>query len=210
MKRRAWLTLCTCGLGACAGALSQVGQVVTYLSARDAEQRLEQIFAAYQIPVQEHAPDGRVASGQFDPKALWGAAVESRVLCGRGYRDNSIQVDHLEVLGTIRQSVSGPVRVEVESYGAGRNADGKKYPCRLDQATVGAILKGIPKLGRPGSSPEAAFCLPPCLQATRCVSCVPSCPESTQTPSAPARSTRDQGESSSLIILRGASDRTGF
>ena len=139
-----WLS----GVGACAGAFSQVGQVTTYLPPREAEQRLEEIFAAYQIPIQEHAVDGRVISGRFDPKALWGAAVESRVVCGRGSRDAAVVVDYLEVLGTIRQAASGPARVEVESYGSGRNSDGKSYGCRLDQATVEAMLKGIPEAGR--------------------------------------------------------------
>lgn len=155
MKRRAWLTLYACGLGACAGALSQVGQVGTYLSARDAERRLEQVFAAYQIPVQEYSLDGRVVSGRFDPRAAWGGAVEDRVTCGLRDRGSSVRVAYLEVLGTIRQSASSPVRVELESYGAGRDAEGKEYPCRLDQATVEEMLKGIPRLGRPGSGPTA-------------------------------------------------------
>ena len=152
-----WLNIYACCLGACAGAFSQVGQVVTYLSAHEAEQRLEQVFAAYQIPVQEHEPNGRVASGRFDPGARWGAAVESRVMCGRGGRDYSVRVDYLEVLGTIRESASGPVRVEIESYGSGRNPSGRTYACHLNQATVESMLERIPKNGRPGYDAEAAF-----------------------------------------------------
>lgn len=107
-----WLVLALSGLGACAGQFSPVEQVVTSLPARDAEQRLEQIFESFRIPVREHARDGRVTSGRFDPKTLWGHAVEGRVLCGAGEHDSRVTVDHLEVSGTIRQSPSGPVRVE--------------------------------------------------------------------------------------------------
>lgn len=156
MNGRAWGTLYTLGLGACVGTLSPIGRVATYLSARDAERRLEEMFAAYQIPVKEHTPDGRVNSGRFDPNGLWGSSVESRVQCGPGDHERSVRVDYLEVIGTIRQSASGSARVEVESYGAGRGAGGKEYPCRLNQATVDAILKGLPERGRPRSPIEGA------------------------------------------------------
>ena len=150
MKLGVWLTLGVCGLGACAGAFSQVGQVVTSLPAREAEKRLEEVFEAYQIPVKERSPDGRVSSGRFDPKAFWGHAVESRVLCRGAASDHRVTVDYLEVLGTIRQAPSRPVFVEIESYGSGRDPDGKVYPCRLDQVIVEQMLKEIPSLRRTG------------------------------------------------------------
>jgi hypothetical protein len=130
----------------CAGTFSPVHEVKTYLPAREAEQRLEQAFASIGLPVVERARDGRVRSGQFDPAAIWGGGATGYVLCGRG-GDDDLGVQHirLEVIGLIRESASRPVRVEIESYGSGRNGQGQEIPCRLDDSGVDALLSSIPQ-----------------------------------------------------------------
>ena len=146
MRNLATLTICSLGLVACAGRFSPVHQVKTYLPAREAEQRLEQAFTSLGLPVAERAIDGRVRSGQFDPVAIGGGRASGYVLCGRGGDDDlGAQNIRLEVIGLIRESVSSPVRVEIESYGTGRNDKGQEIPCRLDESGVEALLSSIPQ-----------------------------------------------------------------
>jgi hypothetical protein len=145
MRHEVASVTCALGLAACAGRFSPVRQVETYLPAREAEQRLEQAFATLGLPVVEHARDGRVRTGLFDPTALWGGGASGYVVCGRGGDDDLGAHDvRLEVVGVIRESASSPVRVEIESYGTGRNDRGQEIPCRLDDPGVDAILSGIP------------------------------------------------------------------
>ena len=84
----ATMLVCSLGLVACAGSYSPVHQVTTYLPARDVEQRLEQAFASLGLPVVEHARDGRVRTGRFDPVAVWGGRTSGYVRCGRGGEDD--------------------------------------------------------------------------------------------------------------------------
>lgn len=145
MRGLATLSMSALGLLGCAGAFSPVHQVTTYLQAREAEQRLEEAFASLGLPVVEHARDGRVRSGTFDPVSIWGANSTEYVLCGRGGDDDlGAQDVRLEVMGSIRESPRRPVRVEIESYGTGRNDKGEEIPCRLDDSGVDALLSSIP------------------------------------------------------------------
>jgi len=146
MRNLAVVLMCSLGLIACAGRFSPVSQVTTYLPAREAEQRLEQAFTSLGLPVVEHARDARVRSGQFDPVAVWGGGMSGYVLCGRGGdRDMGAHDVRLEVIGLIRESPSRPVRVEIESYGSGRNDRDEEISCRLDDSGVDALLSSIPQ-----------------------------------------------------------------
>jgi hypothetical protein len=110
---------------------------------------LEQAFASLGLPVVEHARDGRVRTGRFDPVGVWGGGASGHVLCGRGGEDDlGAQDISLEVIGVIRESANRPVRVEIESYGAARNDRGQEIPCRLDDSEVDALLSSIPQDGR--------------------------------------------------------------
>ena len=145
MRDVATFVTCSLGLVACAGTFSPVRQVETYLPAGEAERRLEEAFTYLGLPVVERARDGRVRSGRFDPVAVWGAA-SGYVLCGRGGDDDlGAREVRLEVIGSIRESVSSPARVEIESYGTGRNDKGEEIPCRLDDSGVDVLLSSIPQ-----------------------------------------------------------------
>lgn len=131
-------------LGACAGALSPVHQVGTSLSPPQAEQHLEAAFLSFGLPVSEHAVNGRVSSGRFDPTVLWGSLATGRVTCGvAGKNGATPQVHELEVVGTIRQNARGSSWVELESYGSGRDERGKALQCRLAEASADAILASV-------------------------------------------------------------------
>jgi hypothetical protein len=54
------------------------------------------------------------------------------------------------VIGTIRESVSRGVRVEIESYGNARNDREEEIPCRLNKSAVDALLSSVPKRDRRG------------------------------------------------------------
>jgi hypothetical protein len=140
-----WTPTLLVGLTACAGALSPVSQAKTILAPNDAERSVEHTFAAYGIPVVEHALDGRVRSGRFDPTATWGAQVADRVVCGPDTEGElHARPTELEVIATIRTSMQQGTRVELESYGHGLNDQGAKVPCRLAPATADDILAALP------------------------------------------------------------------
>ena len=156
MRDVAILVVSSLGLIACAGRFSPVHQVETYLPAREAEQRLEQAFASLGLPVVERARDGRVRSGQFDPVAVWGGGASNYVVCGHGGDDDPAAHDiRLEVIGLLRERASRSVRVEIESYGAGRNDKGAEIPCRLSESGVDALLSGMPQQDPRGGASTA-------------------------------------------------------
>ena len=131
-------------LGACVGAFGPVHQVGTSLSPPEAERRLEAAFVSFGVPVSEHAVNGRVSSGRFDPTVLWGSLAVDRVTCGvAGKNGATPQVHELEVVGTIRQNARGSSWVELESYGSGRDEHGKVIECRLAEASADAILAPV-------------------------------------------------------------------
>ena len=131
-------------LCACAGAYSPVHQVGTTLSPVEAEQHLEAAFVSFGLPVTEHALNGRVSSGRFDPTVLWGSLAAGRVTCGvAGKNGTTPQVHELEVVGTIRRNARGSSWVELESYGSGRDERGKAMQCRLAEASADAILSSV-------------------------------------------------------------------
>lgn len=145
MKDVMAMFVCSLCLLGCAGAFSPVQQVTTYLPARDAEQRLEQAFTSLGLPVIERARDGRVRTGRFDPETVWGGRTSDYLVCGRGGDDDPGAHDiRLEVIGLVRESASRPVRVEIESYGTGRNEKSQEIPCRLDDSAVDTLLSSIP------------------------------------------------------------------
>lgn len=142
---------CSLCLLSCGGMYSPVHQITTFLPAREAEQRLEQAFAALGLPVVERVRDRRVRTGNFDPATVWGGLTSDHVLCGRGGDDDLGAHDiKLEVIGIVRESASHPVRVEIESYGTGRNAMDQEIPCRLDDSGAEALLSSIPHQPRGG------------------------------------------------------------
>ena len=131
-------------LSACVGAFSPVHQVGTSLSPAEAERHLEAAFLSFGLPVSEHAVNGRVSSGRFDPTVLWGSLAAGRVTCGvTGKNGATPQVHELEVVGTIRRNARGSSWVELESYGSGRDEHGKVIQCRLAEASADAILGSV-------------------------------------------------------------------
>jgi len=145
--RWSWAPASLLVLAACAGQFSPLPQVRTYLPPNDAERGLERTFEAWAIPVAEHALDGRVRSGRFDPNRVWGVQVEDRVSCASlGDADGSPRArpTELEVIATIRVNGKFGTRVELESYGRGTTPEGESVSCHLTSTTADGILASLP------------------------------------------------------------------
>ena len=119
------------------------------LTPRDAERRLEAAFAAQGLPVAEHAVNGRVTTGRFRPHDVWPGALTSRVTCsGSDGTAPPASIEWVEVVATVREAASRGTRVEVESYGRGRDGKGRSVSCRLDEGTMEALLSVVPRYER--------------------------------------------------------------
>ncbi len=134
-------------LGGCLGGLSRVYQEDTPLSPNDAERALERAFAEYQIPVVERNPNGRVRSGPFDPRQVWGGLAVERITCGADESaDGRLRPtpEEFEIVATIRTRHQAGTRVDLDGYGNIRSEEGNKIPCRLTGAFANSILSAIP------------------------------------------------------------------
>ncbi len=144
MKRRA-LLLCACVVSTgCLGSFSQLHDSETPLEPNEAEVRIERAFSALGIPLLERNMDGRVRSGKFDPYLAFGARWPDRMSCnhllGAG-TDRDVRPIRLEVIASIR-SARG-TRVQIESYGAARKADGEEISCRLSEEALQVLRQSV-------------------------------------------------------------------
>lgn len=125
------------------GSVGHVHQAPSALPPNDTERRVEQAFVSLGLPVYERRLDGRVRSGRFDPREVFAGRLDERVSCGAtsdvGARTNVSPLE-LEVLATIRFNAARGTRIEVESYGRGRDPNGKEVRCRLSQSAAVALL----------------------------------------------------------------------
>lgn len=144
-------------LSAGCGSVSPSYKARSGLPPNDAERRVEQAFVAFGVPVVERTLDGRVRSGRFDPREVFAGQVAERVSCGAISdvgRLSSVHPFELEVLATIRSNAVNGTRIELESYGRGRDSRGKDVQCRLSSSAAAALLdaaSGAPAEPRRGT-----------------------------------------------------------
>lgn len=147
-------------LASCLSAVGPRSDRVLPLTQDRAEGVVENAFARLGIPIHDHFPDGRVASGPFDARQQWGEAAEERVDCGWDERGEPLSrgrsVD-MQVNATIRLAGGGGSRVAVSSAGSTRTYDGKRVRCQLSTAFTRALLAeigGAPDGGSVGVGPS--------------------------------------------------------
>lgn len=125
------------------GSVSLVQRARSELSPNETERKVEVAFQYFGIPVAERTLDGRVRSGRFDPREVFAGQLRERVSCGATSDVGSltaVRPFELEVLATIRSNAVNGTRIELESYGRGKDPNGKEVPCRLSSSAVAEIL----------------------------------------------------------------------
>lgn len=111
------------------------------------------MFSQFGIPVSETRIDYRVRSGRFGPMEVWGGVVFNRVRCGPDTTDDpraGPTPNELEITARIRSTPQGGTRVNFDSHGHGKTAEGDEVRCRVTEEFEETLPAGIPEAGGQG------------------------------------------------------------